>query len=87
MKIRPTLTLDMIPFEITLRKALKTPIELFLVQREYQDRVGYSIAFLNVLNGSRDILCTTYVWTDRNKALKKMFELVEFEDAVTIRVG
>ena len=87
MKIQPTLTLDTIPFEITLRKALKKPLELFLLHRSTEDRVGYSIAYLDDLDGSGDILCTSYIWMDRQKALKKLFELVQFEESVTVTVG
>lgn len=86
MKILPVLTLDMIPIQIKLYKALKTPLELFLVHRSTQDRVGYSIGFMDVLEGSGDVLCTSYIWIDRNKALKKIFELVENEDNLTIRL-
>lgn len=86
MKILPILTLDMIPLQIKLSKALKKPLELFLLQRSTEDRVGYSIAYMDDLEGSGDILCTSYIWMDRQKALKKLFEVVENEPNLSIKV-
>lgn len=85
-KVTPILTLDMIPIQKKLYKALKTPFELFLVKRSTDDRVGYSIAYMDDLDGSGDILCTSYIWMDRQKALKKLFDLVADEDNLTIRL-
>lgn len=76
----------MIPLQIKLYKALKTPIELFLVHRNTDDRVGHSIGFMDVLEGSGDILCTSYIWTDRQKALKKLFEVVADEPNLSVKV-
>lgn len=86
MKIHPSLDLETIKHNIVLYKATKTTIELFLVHRSTQDRVGYSIGFMDVLEGSNDIFCTSYIWADRNKALKKLFELVSDENNLTIRL-
>lgn len=86
VKINPLLDLETIKHNIVLYKATKTPLELFLVHRSTQDRVGHSIGFLDVLEGSGDVFCTSYIWTDRNKALKKLFDLVADEDNLTIRL-
>lgn len=77
------MTLDLIKLHIAYCRTIKTPLELFLVQREDNDRVGYSIAYLD----EGDIICTTYIWTNRTKAFLKMAELVQDEPDAVIKIG
>ena len=86
MKITPTLTLDLIKLHIAYCKAVKTPLELFLIQREGNDRVGYSIAYKDRLNGFEEVFCTNYIWSNRIKAFLKLAELVQDEPTAVILV-
>lgn len=85
MQISPYLDLELLKHNLTLFKGSEGGLELFLVHRSNQDRVGYSIGYVNPLDPS-EIACTSYIWTDRSKAIKKLFEVVADEPNLSIKV-
>lgn len=85
MQISPYLDLELLKHNLTLFKGSDGGFELFLIHRSTQDRVGYSIGYINPLDTS-EIACTSYIWTDRSKAIKKLFEVVADEPNLSIKV-
>lgn len=85
MQISPYLDLDLLKHNLTLFKGSESGFELFLVHRSTQERVGYSIGYVNPLDRT-EIACTSYIWIDKQKALKKLFEVVSNEPNLSVKV-